>query len=195
VTDEAAEMWIVIPKWEEFQHRDAARSKVPPWVKTWTRLLSDDDFLDLSHHLRGVLLGIWLEYARSTRQLRGSTVALTRRLGQRVTARDLESLSDAGFIAFSASKPASDPAGTSASPDGDRDRDPPTPTTSSRTTPSPRARGTNPRRRGTNPRTADAATFACGVGGCPGVFASETALGDHRELAHPNGVSPSEWLT
>lgn len=102
-----SDAWIVIPKWDNFQHRDMARSSVPPWVKMYTRLLSDDDYLGLSHHQRGVLMGIWLEYARSTRQLRGSTATLTRRLGQRVTTRDLTALNHAGFIGFSASKPAS----------------------------------------------------------------------------------------
>jgi hypothetical protein len=108
-----------------------ARSKVPPWIKTFTKLLSDDDYLALSHHLRGVLLGIWLEYARARRQLRGSTVTLTRRLGQRVTTRDLEALNDAGFIAFSASKPArtdaGDVAGLEGEGEGDKRRDNPKP--------------------------------------------------------------------
>lgn len=101
--------WIVITRWDEFQHPDTARSSVPPWVKAYTKLLANDDFLDLSHHLRGVLLSLWLEYARSTRQLRDSTSAISRRVGQRVTRRDLEELNHAGFIDFSASKPASKP--------------------------------------------------------------------------------------
>lgn len=101
------ERWIVIPRWDEFQHPDAARSKVLPWIKTWTRLNSDRDFLDLTYHQRGLLLSLWLEYARATRQLIGSTSALSRQLGQRVTTRDLETLNHAGFITLVASKPAS----------------------------------------------------------------------------------------
>ena len=100
-------MWIVIPKWDEFQHRDMARSSVPPWIKTYTKLMGDDDFLDLSFHLRGILVSLWLEYAAARRQLRGSPSRLSRRLGKRITARDIESLYHAGFIGFSASKPAS----------------------------------------------------------------------------------------
>ena len=103
--------WIVIPRWDEFQHRDMARSTVPPWIKTYTKLMADDEFLALSFHLRGLLVSLWLEYAAARRQLSGSTVALTRRLGQRVTIRDLESLNHAGFIEFSASKPAGAHAG------------------------------------------------------------------------------------
>jgi hypothetical protein len=121
------DQWIVIPRWEDFQHRDMARSSVPPWIKTYTRLLANDDYLALSHHLRGVLLGIWLEYARSTRQLRGSTSALSRRLGQRVTTRDLQSLNDAGFIGFSASKPASNLASALAGVEVEVEVEPPLP--------------------------------------------------------------------
>jgi len=105
------ERWIVIPKWDDYQHRDAARSLVPAWLKLHTELGSKPEFLELSHHLRGVLLGLWIEYARSKRQLRDSTVTLTRQLGQRVTRRDVDSLSHAGFIHFSASRPAGVPAG------------------------------------------------------------------------------------
>jgi len=99
------ERWIVIDRWDDFQHPDAGRSGVTPWIKSYTRLLSNDDFLELSHHIRGVLFGLWLEYARARRQLGGSPVALTRRLGQRVTTRDLDTLNHAGFIHFVASKP------------------------------------------------------------------------------------------
>ena len=106
--------WIVIPRWDEFQHRDMARSSVPPWIKLYTKLMSDDEFLGLSFHLRGLLVSLWLEYAAARRQLSGSTVALTRRLGQRVTVRDLESLNHAGFIEVSASKPAGAHAGKAA---------------------------------------------------------------------------------
>lgn len=109
------ERWIVIDRWDDFQHPDVLRSGVPPWIKTYTGLLAKDEFLDLSHHLRGVLLGLWLEYARARRQLRGSTSALSRRLGQRVTTRDLEALNDAGWLHFVASKPASKDASRPAS--------------------------------------------------------------------------------
>lgn len=101
-----SERWIVIPRWEELQHRDAARSAVPTWIKLYTELGSKEEFLALSFHQRGVLVGLWLEYARSKRQLRDSTLSLTRRLGQRVLRRDLKALNDAGFIRISASKPA-----------------------------------------------------------------------------------------
>ena len=101
-----ADEWIVMPRWDEFQHRDMARSDVPPWVKNYTKLLHDDAYLTLSSHQRAVLHGLWLSYASARRQLPLNTRSLTRQLQLRVMRRDLEALNHAGFIEFSASKPA-----------------------------------------------------------------------------------------
>ena len=103
--------WIVIPRWDEFQHRDMARSTVPPWIKLYTRLLHDDDYLDLTAHQRAVLHGIWLTYASARRQLSVNTASLSSHLRLRVMTRDLEALNHAGFIEFSASRPAGKVAG------------------------------------------------------------------------------------
>jgi hypothetical protein len=97
-----SERWIVIPRWEEFQHY---ADRDPVWIKVYSRLMSDDAFRDLTFHQRGVLVSLWIEYARSGRQLRDSTVTLTRQLGHRVMTRDLDALIRAGFITFSASAP------------------------------------------------------------------------------------------
>ena len=98
--------WIVVRGWERFQHRDAARTDVPPWIKLHTRLLSDEAFLDLSVGRRLLLVMLWLEYARTRRRLPDDTRSLSRRLGQRVVSRDLEALQRAGFLTFSDSEPA-----------------------------------------------------------------------------------------
>ncbi len=95
--------YIHIVGWDRHQHRDAARSSVPTWIKNHTRLLSDDNYLALSAHQRAVLHGLWLEYARSRCQLSANTASLTRRLALRVSLRQLEALSHAGFITLSAS--------------------------------------------------------------------------------------------
>jgi hypothetical protein len=97
-----SERYIVIPKWEDFQHYS---DRDPIWIKVYTRLLSDEAFLDLTFHQRGVLVSLWIEYARSGRQLRDNTLTLTRQLVGRVSRRDIEALTYAGFITFSASKP------------------------------------------------------------------------------------------
>jgi hypothetical protein len=98
--------WIVISRWDDFQHRDMARSSVPPWIKNLTRLLSDEAYLELTPHRRALLHGLWLEYARTRRELPENTLSLSRRLAMKVTTRDLEALNHAGFIGFSAVKPA-----------------------------------------------------------------------------------------
>lgn len=102
----AAANWIVIPNWhggkEGFQHY---KDRDPKWIKNYTRLLSSDTYLGLSGHRRGIIHGLWLAYASSNCQLRVDTASLSRRLSLRVTMSDLVSLSDAGFLGFSASKP------------------------------------------------------------------------------------------
>lgn len=94
--------WIVVRNWERFQHYS---DRVPSWIKNYVELMSDDAYLGLTLSARGVLHGIWLEYAASRGQLPGDASTLTRRLGQKVPRATLESLSDAGFIEFVASKP------------------------------------------------------------------------------------------
>jgi hypothetical protein len=98
-----SDQWIWIPNWDGpdgFQHY---RNRDPIWIKNYTRLLSHDAYMDLSFTRRGILHGIWMEYASSARRLRGDTLTLTRRLGQKVSRRDLESLNHAGFIELLAS--------------------------------------------------------------------------------------------
>jgi len=100
----APERWIVVPNWREFQHY---KDRDPRWIKAYTRLLSDAEYLALSFRLRGILHSIWLLYAASDGLVSGSSPAqLGRMLGaDAVRTRDIESLNHAGFIRFSASKP------------------------------------------------------------------------------------------
>lgn len=98
-----ADCWIVIPKWDEFQHyTDGRRLK---WIRAWTNVLDNDDFLALSFHLRGVLHSLWVAYATAEGQLRASPQTLHRQLGGTVKIRDLEALNHAGFLRFSGTKP------------------------------------------------------------------------------------------
>jgi hypothetical protein len=93
--------YIEITGWDTFQHSDATkRGRDPKWIKLYTRLHSDDDFLALSGHRRAVLFGLWLEYARSGRRIALDTRSLTRRLSLRVSTKDIDALNHAGFIEF-----------------------------------------------------------------------------------------------
>ncbi len=93
--------FIEIPRWDEFQHLDATkRGRDPIWIKTYTRLLSDDAYLGLTPVQRAVLHGVWLEYARSGQRLPADTEQLSRRLGLRVRTGTLEEIKQAGFIDF-----------------------------------------------------------------------------------------------
>lgn len=114
--------WIVVTRWDEFQHRDMARSTVPPWIKNLTRLLSDETYLSLTPHRRALLHGIWLEYARTRRELPENTASLSRRLAMKVTSRDLEALNHAGFIGFSAVSPAVNVAGLEVEVEREREK-------------------------------------------------------------------------
>jgi len=113
------ERWVVIPGWDRFQHY---KDRDPPWIKLYTDLIHNEEWLGLTCHQRGVLVSLWVEYAASGRQLRGNTATLTRRLGDRVTNRTLERLRQAGFVEFSASKPLA-PRYQDASPEGEGERE------------------------------------------------------------------------
>jgi hypothetical protein len=120
--------WIVVRNWEKFQHRDAARAVVPTWIKLHTRLLSDPAYLGLAPETRSLLLEIWLEYAIQRRNVPLSTATLSRRFDRRVLTRQLEALNRAGFLVFSDSEPASEPAGINDSLETETEiEDPPTP--------------------------------------------------------------------
>ena len=111
---DGGDLYIWIPNWDGpggFQHY---KSRDPIWIKNYTRLLSHDAYCALTLTQRGLLHGIWLEYASSppafredtassARRLRGDTLTLTRRLGQKVSRRDIEALNHAGFIELIAS--------------------------------------------------------------------------------------------
>ncbi len=94
--------WIEIPRWDEFQHY---KNRDPVWIKNHRGLLHSDAYMGLTLHQRGVLHGLWLEYAASGRQVRDSTATVSRQLGERVTRPTLDALNHAGFITYSASKP------------------------------------------------------------------------------------------
>lgn len=92
-------LWIHVLKWEKFQHY---KDRHPPWIKVYTRLLQDTNYLKLSHASRGLLQLVWLAYA----EMDGvCTIDDLRMLGRhRVYMSQLDALNHAGFIDLSASK-------------------------------------------------------------------------------------------
>lgn len=173
------DQWIVVPGWEEFQHPDVTRTKnAPAWIKVYTRLLSDDDYLSLTLAQRGLLHGIWIEYARSNAALtvRRTRMQLStnRNEAARIT-RNLEALNQAGFIAFSASKPASNV-----------QADIPPREEKIRTPQPPASRQAKPRRRRTRtePTYEEKNPHVCGIDGCTVRDATAELIADHRENVH-----------
>ena len=92
--------WIVVPKWHEFQHY---KDRTPVWIKVYTELADRDAWRRLTLAERGLLVSIWVAFARTRGVVRVSE------LPSFVTAstreKHLASLNDAGFIRFRASKP------------------------------------------------------------------------------------------
>ncbi len=92
--------YIHIPRWEEFQHYG---NRDPIWIRTYTRLLSDHTYRKLPGHVRAILHGLWMEYARSRSQIVYDTAVISSQLGLKVSTAHLQRLENAGFITVSAS--------------------------------------------------------------------------------------------
>jgi hypothetical protein len=96
--------WIVIPNWNDFQHY---KDRDPKWIKDHISQLHDDDWSALTWSERGALQTLRLAFAASDGKLPTSALA---HLGGHpgVGLRSITtSLSDAGLIVVSASKPLS----------------------------------------------------------------------------------------
>jgi hypothetical protein len=89
--------YITIIHWERFQHY---KDRNPPWIKTYTELLSSEAYLRLPGNRRAILHGLWLDYATKHGELTHDTRMISRRLSLKVTTSDLQALEAAGFIAL-----------------------------------------------------------------------------------------------
>lgn len=92
--------WLIVPNWEKFQHYG---DRNPPWIKLYTKLLSNPDFLDLTLAERGLLMSIWVTYASCSGLV--TVKLLSRTVRARYGAHTLIRLNHAGFLYWSASKP------------------------------------------------------------------------------------------
>jgi hypothetical protein len=92
--------WIVVRNWDRFQHYTDRR---PVWIKLYTDINSNDEWLGLSSAARGMLTTIWVEFARSGGHLR--VQKCMELCGKSARSSHLDSLIHAGFIQVVASKP------------------------------------------------------------------------------------------
>jgi hypothetical protein len=97
--------YIYVKDWERFQHYS---KRNPPWIKLYTILITDDDFMDLAVEDRMLLIGIWLLTSKAGNgTLQADSKRLLRRLSIPFGPRSkdpLPRLVDAGFITIRASK-------------------------------------------------------------------------------------------
>jgi hypothetical protein len=96
---------IIIRNWEKFQHKDVWKKSGgrPPWIKTYTALLHDDNYLGLTHAQRGILQGLWLLRASSGLDPNETTsrrLLCTNKGESRHFLSNLEALNRAGYIEF-----------------------------------------------------------------------------------------------
>jgi hypothetical protein len=116
--------WIIVRNWGRFQHY---RKRRPVWIKVYTDLSTDADWLELTDAERGLLVRIWIEYARLDGVLdvhQMGTQMSTRRASRWTLRSRLDSLCRAGWISIVASKPAGIASTTLAPETEVRDRPP-----------------------------------------------------------------------
>lgn len=103
--------YIHIDRWNDFQHYAKRR---PVWIKNYTRLIRSDAYRGLTAAQRGLLHGLWMEYAetctcdKDDRDLSCTCLGLdlhqlNSRLGLASKMADYKALNHAGFITFFAS--------------------------------------------------------------------------------------------
>ena len=97
-----SDLWIVIPNWDKFQHY---KDRTPPWIKLYLELNSDNQWLSLTDAQCGLLVKIWIEYARSRGVLPVARLVLRPDNRYANVMRALDSLQEAGFLEIVASKP------------------------------------------------------------------------------------------
>jgi hypothetical protein len=100
VGGEGSQDWIWVNRWEEFQSFQVKRGKpwAPPWIRLYPQLLGDDDFLALTESEQLLLLKLFMLFSSQRQVVANDTRSLSRRCGQRVLKRHVDSLNHAGYI-------------------------------------------------------------------------------------------------
>ena len=92
--------YIWVNRWDEYQTFQNKKGKpwAPPWIKLYPQILDDPDFTGLTWMSQLLLLKLFAAFAQTRGRLPADTRELSRRLGQRVTTAQLDSLNHAGWI-------------------------------------------------------------------------------------------------
>lgn len=102
--------WLAVVGWDELVHSDAKRASPStlgtslPWHRTYGRLLDHAGYWSLGAAERGLFHSILLVHLKNTGITPVSHGYFTHKTGLRVRQRHLDSLVQAGLIAFCASK-------------------------------------------------------------------------------------------
>ena len=89
---------LLIPNWNRFQHYKDRR---PTWIKLYTDVLDNPQFLGLSMASRGLLMTIWVTYASNSCHICAKDVS--RFCHRSASYYQLIELNQAGFLEFAAS--------------------------------------------------------------------------------------------
>lgn len=100
-----SDSYIRIRNWEKYQHKDVWKKSggTPPWIKNYTKLLHDDDYIGLPLAARAILHGLWLMYAAAGQDVNKNTsrhLLSTNKGESRHFQEHLDALNHAGFIEF-----------------------------------------------------------------------------------------------
>lgn len=103
--DTSGRLWIYVKNWERFQPRSDRPGL--PWLRIYTTLIDDGEWLDLSSDDRVLLLTIWCQ----TQKLGSGLVEANQKrlcdlanIGHSPRSRNLDRLIHAGFIELSTTK-------------------------------------------------------------------------------------------
>lgn len=88
------ELYFRVKNWEHFQHY---RDRTPPWIKLYSTLLSDPDFITLPDSAKAHLMLIWLLASQHRNRCRACARYVRRAIGAN-QAVNLKALIDAGFL-------------------------------------------------------------------------------------------------
>jgi hypothetical protein len=86
--------YLAVRNWQKFQHYKTGSH--PPWIKSYTKLLSDYEFNEMSEVNRGRLMRLWLLAAEMGNKIPNDRKFVARQIG--ATTIDLDYFLSRGFL-------------------------------------------------------------------------------------------------